>query len=668
MTITYDPDSVRMDQIGNTYDTAIGFYNPATQTVRMVGYCITASGQWTENTDMQDEDHLVQIASPSSSDKFTRFPKVSQGDWSGGERQLIYITANQYWQSTQLNTTVPGHLTCNGNYGTATIANGITPILSGFQPPRVVASSLNRVYFLGDNAGTYYVSVLNLNTSAVGTAAASGFGALHEVMRNTDYPVYIGAASGMWAGSGAGTTVTLTPQVVDDNVALINGASMATFAGSVYYITGSSTPNKINSATYPLPGAGAGTTVYTASQMENLVQVLSRGATGLVFITGSGQGVDQYVYGFDGVNANFLGRIQGNILDACEANGTVYILTAAVPGAPDTFSLPVIYSVAGSTLSIFDDFRKVDPAFWPITFSAGGHIESDGTYLWLWYAGLSTKRYVLTTSAISDVGNPTVISASSTGRAGTPLGDGGFVETEPQVSLTTAYINYTQLDNNASGTMLTSWYDFDTPDVDKSFKSIEFAFNAAFTSTALTCSFELDNPNIGPTVMTPMLSNSGLTLIAYFPVGTIGKRVRFTITINHTAAPAVDVQSWSILATLARIWAFPVACRRNPQTRSGPDQQGLTAMQLLENIIDAYTVAGGNVIMWIPDPTASADNPSVDPITGENVIGVSQVSAVIQDYARSTAAGIAPGYRQAQDGGVFDMDGDIQLTLAEALG
>lgn len=667
MTISFDPDSVRMDLIGPTYDLALGYLNPATNTVRMVGYVVTPSGQWTENTDMQDENHLVQIASPASSDKFTRFPKVSQGDWSGGERQLIFINANQYYQSTQLNTTLPGHLTCNGSYATVTIANGITPILSGFQPARVVAASLRRVYFLGDNAGTYYVSVYNLGTGNVGTAAATGMGVLHEVMRNSDYPVYIGAASGMWTGSGAGTTVTLTPQVTNDNVALINGASMATFQGSVYYITGASTPNKINSATYPLPGAGAGTTVFTVEQMENLVQVLSRGATGLVFITGSGTGVDQYVYAFDGVNANFLGRIEGTILDACEANGTVYILTAAVQGVADvlTVSLPVIYSVAGSTLSIFDDFRKVDPAFWPITSAPGGHIESDGTYLWLFYAGLSTKRYILSTSAVSDVGNPLCVGAASTGRSGTPLGDGGFVETEPTTSFTTAYINTPQDGDNADGIMVTSWYDMGTPDVDKSFKSIEFAFNNAFTASSVTVSYEIDNPNAGWAAMTVMLSASEENLVAYFPVGTIGKRVRYQITLAHALAP--DIQSYSTLATLGRIWAFPVACRRNPHTRTGDDQQGLLAINLLENIINAYTVAGGNVILWVPDPTADPSNPSVDPITGENVIGVSQVAAVLQDYSWTTAAGIAPGWKQAQDGGAWDMEGDVQLTLAESV-
>ncbi len=41
------------------------------------------------------------------------------------------------------------------------------------------------------------------------------------------------------------------------------------------------------------------------------------------------------------------------LLDTCEANGTVYILTAPISGIsnPPAFATPVIYSLTGSTLS-----------------------------------------------------------------------------------------------------------------------------------------------------------------------------------------------------------------------------------------------------------------------------------------------------------------------------
>jgi hypothetical protein len=309
--------------------------------------------------------------------------------------------------------------------------------------------------------------------------------------------------------------------------------------------------------------------------------------------------------------------------------------------------------------------RGVDPAFLPISLNAGGHIESDGVYLFLWYSGLSTKRYRLTTGAISDVGNPACVFYGSYGRAGTPLGDGGFVETEPAVNATFAYINYPQVVPFADGSMITSWYDEDTPDVDKAFKSIEFTFNSSFTATSVLVSYELDTPSFNFTSIPMQISQSGEQLVGFFPAGTIGKRIRYQITLNHIQDP--DVQAWSTLMTLGRVWAFPVACRRTPQTRKGEDPQGLTAQQLLANLLNAYQITAGKVVMWVPDPTASIDNPSVDPITGDNVIGVSQVQAVLQDYQKSAAGGVAPGYR-ADESGVPDMESDVALTMAESLG
>ena len=296
MTVELDPLSIKPEQIGDVYDLGLGSRDPRTGLTRMVGYVLATSGTLTEGTNLQDEEHLVQIASPSSSDRYGRFPRVSQGDWSGGERQLIFENANAYYQSTQLNTTIPGHLTCNGAYFSAIIPNGINPQPSagGTVYPRTVAINEARVYFLGFDGTTYWISVYNLNTSNVGTIAATSMGQVSELMRNADHPAYVGAANGIWAVGGTGTTVTITPQVVSDAVNVLNGASMATFQGSVYYITG----DQINSATYPLPGANPGTTVYTTSGMEVLTQVLTRGGTGLIFTTGRGNGVDQYVYDY----------------------------------------------------------------------------------------------------------------------------------------------------------------------------------------------------------------------------------------------------------------------------------------------------------------------------------------------------------------------------------
>lgn len=645
----------------------MGYQDPATGIVNMVGYIITNAGQWQESTNLQDEEHLVQIASPSSSDRFGRYPQVSQGDWSGGERQEVFVTANQYYSSSQLNTSVPGHLTILGNYSQYTIPNGVQAHygvglnLPGY--PRSVLAGTISVFFIGTVGGTAgFITQLNLQTQAVTAVAFPGTSIGSEMLQVPD-GTYVATASGVYKYTVAGGFV----QVTNDPITEIHGASLAYFGGSVYYITGGNSPNTLNSATYPFPGASAGTVNYTANQMEDLLQAVVNSATGLVFATGSPNGSRTYLYGFDGVNANLFGILDGVIQDMVEANGTVYILTQTPRLGPIITGCPVIYSLSGSTISIFDDYRLVATDFQPTVASGNGHLATDGTYLYLFTAGLSTKRYRLTTSAVYDVGNSAAFDDIGPYRAGAPLVDGSFVEINPARNPTTAWVCLNGAASvNVNGSLTTSWFDFDVPSVRKSFSAIEFIMNTNPDPTALTVEYETDVlPGFMPVTVGVSLSQD--TLIAYLPLHTIATRIRFQITLNYGANEgAPDVQLYAVSGKLTRVWQVPVACRREQGTRTGQgnDSQNLTPMQLLANIQNAYDLASGNVVLYIPDPTIDQNQLNL----GNGVaLGVSQVNAVLQDYQRTTGPGTAPGYRQTTDGGAYGMESDVTLILSGSL-
>jgi hypothetical protein len=663
--MSFTTTGVTPDQIGPVYDLAMGRID-STGNAEMVGYVLTPSSGWTEATNLQDEEHLVQVDSPFSTDRFGRYPKVSQGDWSGGERQLIFVNGNQYYQSQQLQTMVPGHLTCAGYYTSFTITNGITGA-GTTQQPRSVSQGSSEVFVIGGVGGTYAVTKVNLNTGVQTVYDTNSNSPPNEMLRLGN-GLYVAQANGIWqlnVTSGAWT------QVVDDDVeGVLQGSSLSYLEGQIYYLLGGSTGGSIYEAGYPFPGASAGTQVYAGYEFESNLQAVTNSGTGLVVVAQSAAGFQAWVYSFDGASANYLGMIEGAVQDVCQANGVVYILceTPYFGGQVTSPAVPIIYQLDGSTLSVFDDFRAVSSDFLPIAAKGYGHLAQDGRYLYLFTSGLNTKRYNLTSGAISDIGNPSADSGLEYQRAGAALIDGSIAEIDMGLAgSNTLYACLAQAKPNANGYLITSWYDFGTPGVDKSFTQIEFTFNAPTDATSLnavTLQFQVNNPTATWTSVTGALAQNSNDVIFTLPYPTIGSRVRFQITL--VAAEAPDIQSYSISATLARTWTVTVSCRRNQSVRNGApgrDPQNLTSTQLIANIKECYR-SGGNVVLYMPDPTI--DEAAVAANLGP-AVGVALCFAVLQDYSWTTAnTGVSPAYRT--DATPPGIEGDAVLTLTEALG
>lgn len=287
---------------------------------------------------------------------------------------------------------------------------------------------------------------------------------------------------------------------------------------------------------------------------------------------------------------------------------------------------------------------------------AGYCLDTDDQYLYLFWGTLGCKRYLLSSGAISDIGNP--IPGGSAAHTGSVHPSGMLLESDGDGNLYTA-VSVLGGSASANGSLTSSFYDFDTPTANKSFKSVEFTMNSGLDPTSIQLQYRMDAVTNPLNSLTVQVSPSGNTLIAYFPTRTIGHRVQLVVSLIGSKAP--DIASWSILATLARTWTVTVACRRDQHTRNPgdqPDPQGATAQQLQANIQNAYEIAGGNVVLWIPDPTVVS--------TPGNPGGVSQVNAQIQDYKKQVNSSPGPGLR-SDAAGTPDQEADIQLTLTEVL-
>ena len=635
--------------VGDTYDIAIGYPDPVSNAVVMVGYVLTNQGQWQESTNLQDEQHLVQIASPSSSDRFARYPKVSQGDWSGGERQLIFIDPTKYYSSTQLDCSRPGHLR---NWGLYTTITSSTLSYKG----RALSSDSSNVYWLTTTPSIQYVAS---GGGAVTTTAITG--AAVDIVRGSDH-IYYATASGVWQFVLPSTKNQVSNEVV---AAGTNGPGvMGTFNGSLYYVVTAASVSTVKAAAYPFPGAGAGTLVDTVPQMEGLIGTLSDSSQGLLWATATTPSTYTSFFTFDGVNPNFIGKLPGvAVIDSCEANGVVYVLCAAQN--PIGQWQPVIVQVSGSTISLFDDYRVLDPVFQANTTLLGGRLDSDGVFLYLFYPGLDAKQYSLRTQGVYDVGLPSLGAAANQAHLGTGLSGVGFAEVVGN-DTTHVYLAAQQTNPNVDGTMTTSWFDFDTPLVDKLFTSIEFVMNTPVDPSALSVSYGVDSSNAFQP-LTTLVSTSFNSLVCYLPRSTIGTRVRFRFTLLHAATSGTpDVQLISVAAKLARVWQLTVACRRESiGARLGDhDPQNLTSTQLIANIRNIYDLADGQCFVYVPDPTIT----DAAFAAGRGVaVGVSQQSAILQDYTWTTAPGVGPGYKQEPGEGPFAVEGDVALVLAGSL-
>lgn len=646
ITIT-GPLAGRIDLIGNTYDLGLAYVDPASGNALMYGYVLVPGSTFSQTTNLQDEDHLVQVASPLSSDRYGRFPKVSQSDWSGGERQLLFVTPNQYYASQQCDASKPGHLRCFGTYQTVTLAQN-----AAVGAGRTLQSDGSNIYILTTTAGT----IITVNYPALTTGSISaGSAAFVDIARGGDYLYAASNTPAMWQVKTATATQITNDQVIANTA---ESGVMAFFNGQLYYWASG---NLLKSTQPPFPGAGAGTLVYTLPGMYLNVGGLSDSGSGLVFATKGNAFSMSEVFTFDGAIATQVGKLlAGQVCDMCEANGITYVLCAA-PQANGTF-LPVLYAITGNTLSLFDDFRNVDAPFQPQAgISHGARLDSDGQYLYLFFPGIRAKQYNLQTQSVYDIGAPTAIpSGVDPGEhRGCALLNGGFAEVDATAPTTLYVASPNATAPNSNGVLTTSFFDFGTPTTDKAFKFVEFQMNSLLDPSALLVSYRLDNLSAQWNSVPVAISPSGNTLIAYFPARALGHSLQLQITLVASRAP--DVAAFAVYATLARVWKFTVACREGQTARTPvnqPDPQEATPQALQANLENARAVAGGLVTLWIPDPT-------IMPAPGEPP-GVSQVNAQIQDLERTVSAEAGAGVRRGDDG-VLRADADYTLTLTEVL-
>src|SRR4029077_16086152 len=106
------------------------------------------------------------------------------------------------------------------------------------------------------------------------------------------------------------------------------------------------------------------------------------------------------------------------------------------------------------------------------------------------------------------------------------------------------------------------------------------------------------------------------------------------------------------------IWQMTLSCRHNSQIISGTDDpQGLTGLQLWANLYNVRRVAGGNMYLWITDPT--------DP-DGDGSYVKQTLRAHIEDMQIAHSGGTPAGAGTTSYAG-FDAERDVTVQIVEDL-
>lgn len=645
---------VLASQVGAEYDFALG-YDPGTGTAEMVGYVITENGLWEESTQLQDVERLIQTSTATTTDRdLTRWPKVVQGDWSLGERQLVFTVNNRYYSTNgQLDVTKPGFLT---------VLPGSTSALT------IPAGSLggNNCWPLGSDGDNWYLGQPNGHVQvgkrdlSVADVTVSAGNEICDVLTFTPSGaasgVLVAAANGIWFIDGS--SYALTQWMGGDTVETSAANSICAINGRVYYIQSGGANIKYVAAA----GAIAGTQAVAKTTTDGAFRAICTTANGLMWASTADDipgtraaGITTlFTSAADTTGQAVIGQIPGVVKYMRTFSGVTYILAhLSEPSSTNSFNY-TLYTYNGTTLSVFDDLRYSLPDFQAsvsgFTSYAHANIYGDGRFVYFAWPGLQAIQLDLATAA----GTTGVSRIAGTGLPGTQVYAHRVVRTRyhgfVDVSVNTTG-GTVQTFNGAmgSGQMVTSYYDFSTPSLTKIYRSLDIDLNSPLPGGAsITVEYQADSSSTWTLLTTnPTLTT---TLTSYFPANVRAKALRLRITLvagPNSGTPSV--RSWGTKANLGRVWRTTVSCKRGQQTNtSGTDGQGKLARDLIANIQRAYANAG-KCILLIPSPTVPS--------------GVEQVTASLEDYRWAASK---PNVRQ-NELMALDAEGDVEITAVESL-
>lgn len=580
-----------------------------------------------EKNDVNARDALTSYGSPNLVDRdLVFYPRVSQGDFSGGGLQQVLIDQTKFMFS-DLSTSYPGAAKLRARWApvsvgsqSGAIGNPLVCILG--------SSAFVSANIIGDT--NFY----KVNAGSVTTQATSfGAGPLQCMVTDGRF-LYIAAPTEVWRFGPTGVGDPTVPFQVTAGLTepprWMRAITQGTDGRFLYYV-GNTTATfyrlDLNNppAESAIPQGGDSFDAWDCCEYENGVAVLTIGLT------------DQTAGSCDvwllDANASHLTRIVNvegySPSGICNCQGNLYVGLHPILST----SSPLLARISGGT---FEIVAQINPTEVIGTTSLMSRLVASGNFVyWINYnpsnqgvAATATpfiQYFDVTTGAIGQLPQDTIMT-----------GEGAFVPPGfnqlDAYGAAVAYVNKGITGGNgfaalhvtgkllsglstyqSSGWLVSSRLDFTTPGIAKRFRRVQVAHAPLTTGQSITVKAFVDSdptkftPTLTPvptgaTITNSTVGSSSTTLT--FGVDTIGFTLYYAIQINAGATNTTTPTIWYTAVEVGGswVWTLNLDCSKTRRMLSGAttDPQGINGKDLYYLIRNAYE-NGTNLTLYLAE-------------------------------------------------------------------
>jgi hypothetical protein len=576
--------------------------------------------KFTEQTDVQTQQKLIAYSSSQLIDRdFVNFPRVTDGDFSGGGLQTVFIDPRRYFDS-DLEIRTPGYLYLRPGWTRA-------------QKTSITAGANRQIVTLADGSGNpeLYVSYgeSNGNVYAVHGGGTVTFTSAVVGLDTDGQYLYAGQAGRLerYLPGGGNTAVATALNGTARQWWVVQQGTQGFFA---YYAVGTNTLYKIDlTLGYPV-AAGSQPLVPIGGGNLNIVDIVPYAAN-IAILTNDVNGSGCDVWFHDGQNMTRIIRIEGYLARGlANCLGTLYVGAQAIGG----YTSPILAKIGAGEFQIVAKpgspfFTNTAQAclqprsssnfvYWPVTTpSISGISGSAGGYV-VQYDALTGAVAHLQVQDSTDLGSTAATNTDAGLRVVALVGDAAAIAWVNGTTGTAQY-QYTAFGTKTfapSGWVVSSKLDFNTPSIPKLFKRLivthaplaageqvllqgwvdkdplKFATGATQGSGASQYTAQNTNSTVGST-------QTVLTL----PASTIGNSMFYALQLTAGTSNGTSPTVYYISAEIGVpwLWSFTVNCSsQRMDLRGKPDGQGLRGIDLYGLLHDAWENSAP-VTFWHPN-------------------------------------------------------------------